>query len=79
MIRLLNELVGLPPETSSAELGCAIDRHYQTALDRAMVGDANAQRELVTLRVAYLNWAYADRNSGHVAGRSHIAPDAPDR
>mgnify|MGYP001579661830 CR=1 FL=1 len=63
MVRLLNELVGLPPETSPAELGCAIDRHFQAVLTRAAEGDVNAQRELVALRVAYINWAYSGQDA----------------
>jgi hypothetical protein len=61
MIPLLNEMIGLPPATSAVEIDCASERHFKSILERASQGDANAQRELVTLRVAYLNWAYASQ------------------
>lgn len=70
MIPPLNEMVGLPPATSLAELGSASERRFQTVLGRASLGDANAQIELVRLRVAYLNWAYASQPVQHLAVRS---------
>jgi hypothetical protein len=69
MIPLLNELVGLPPATSPAELACASEKHFQTVFDRATAGDVNAQRELVTLRLAYLNWAYASPDARQAIAR----------
>jgi len=71
MVPSLNEMIGLPPATSAAELGCASEKRFQMVLGRASQGDANAQRELVALRVAYLNWAYAGRQLG--ARRPHHA------
>lgn len=69
MIPPLNELVGLPAVASPAELGRAGERHFQESFKRASTGDAKAQRDLVTLRVAILNWAYASqrlrRGCGH--------------
>lgn len=61
MIPSLNEMIGLPLATSAVELGCASERRFQALLDQASEGDPNAQRELVALRVAYLNWAYASQ------------------
>jgi hypothetical protein len=70
MIPSLNEMIGLPPATSAAELDCASERRFKSVLERASQGDANAQRELVALRVAYLNWAYASQPLG-VRGPEH--------
>jgi len=64
MIPLLNEMIGLPPATSAADLGCASERRFQALLDKASRGDTSAQRELVALRIAYLNWAYASQQLG---------------
>jgi hypothetical protein len=61
MIPSLNEMIGLPPATSAAEIDSASERHFKSVLERASQGDANAQHELVALRVAYLNWAYASQ------------------
>lgn len=69
MIRPLHEIVGLPPETPPAELHCASERHLRTAFERASRGDKNAHRELIDLRLAYLNWAYAN-SEGRPAGAS---------
>jgi len=63
MIPSLNEMIGLPLAASAAELGCASERRFEALRDRASAGDANAQRELVALRIAYLNWAYASRRA----------------
>lgn len=63
MIPSLNEIVGLPPATSAAELDSASATRFQAMFDRAAQGDMHAQRELVTLRIAYLNWAYAGQES----------------
>lgn len=70
MIPPLNEIVGLPPATSPAELDCASEQHFKTLIERAARGEANAQGELVKLRVAYLNWAYLGREVEKAAGRN---------
>ena len=67
MIPPLNEMVGLPPATSPTELCHASERRFQTVLGRASYGDPNAQCELVRLRVAFLNWAYAGQDGRYVA------------
>lgn len=59
MIPPLNEIIGLPAASSPAELHCASESRFLNVLGRASLGDADAQLELVRLRVAYLNWAYA--------------------
>ncbi|MCX7155067.1 MAG: hypothetical protein NTW45_01315 [Rhodocyclales bacterium] len=64
MIPSLSEMIGLPPATSAAELNCASERRFQVLLDKASEGDTNAHRELVALRIAYLNWAYASQPLG---------------
>lgn len=71
MIPSLNEMIGLPIATSAAELDSASERRFNALLDKASGGDANAQRELVALRIAYLNWAYASQQLG--AGRAERA------
>lgn len=64
MIPQLNDIIGLPPAASAAELGHASEKHFQRVYERASLGGIEAQRELITLRVAYLNWAYA-RQGAH--------------
>lgn len=64
MIPSLNDMIGLPPAASAAELDWASETRFQALLDKAAEGDADAQRELVALRIAYLNWAYAGRQHG---------------
>jgi|GEM_PF-1742555 len=64
MIPSLNEMIDLPPATPAAEIDCAIEKRFQSVLAKASLGDASAQRELVALRVAYLNWAYASQQLG---------------
>ena len=58
-IPLLNEIVGLPAATAPAEIAGASEERFQALFSRASRGDPVAQRELVRLRLAYLNWAYA--------------------
>lgn len=60
MIPPLNEIVGLPPATSPVDMDCAAETYFKTVLEKASAGDAQSQRDLIQLRVAYLNWAYAD-------------------
>ena len=67
---MLNEMIGLSPAASAAEVDCASESRFKSVLDRASQGDANAQRELVALRIAYLNWAY---------GRQQLAVRRPER
>ena len=69
MIRLLHEILGLPPETPPAELHSASEQSLRAAFEQASRGDMNAHRELVGLRLAYLNWAYAN-SEGRPAGAS---------
>jgi len=64
----LNEIVGLPRSASPAEMDRASDEFFQKLLGRASRGDVAAQRELVALRVAYLNWAYASPWGESAAG-----------
>ncbi|MDO8789608.1 MAG: hypothetical protein Q7J42_16160 [Sulfuritalea sp.] len=71
MIRPLHEMVGLPPETPPAELHCASELHLQAAFERASGGDTDAHSELVSLRFAYLNWAYATSKCGPSGASSH--------
>lgn len=68
MIPPLNELVGLPAAASPAELDRASERRLQEGFERALAGDAKAQRDLVTLRVAILNWAYASQRARRARG-----------
>ena len=71
MIRPLHEMLGLPSETPPAELHCASEQHLRTAFERASCGDKNAHRELVGLRLAYLNWAYANSEDCPSGASSH--------
>jgi len=64
MIPSLNEMIGLPIASSAEELDSASERRFNALRDRASEGDMNAQRELVALRIAYLNWAYASQQFG---------------
>ena len=70
MLTPLNEIVGLSPATSPAELGSASELLFKTLLDKASLGDKNSQTDLVRLRVAYLNWAYASLDVRHLPARS---------
>lgn len=58
MIPSLNEMIGLPPAASAADLDDASQCRFRTVFEQAARGDASAQLELVALRIAYLNWAY---------------------
>ena len=55
----LHEIVDLPAATLPAKIADAIEARMQALFGHASGGDPVAQRELVRLRVAYLNWAYA--------------------
>ncbi len=55
----LNEIVGLPAATAPAEIAGASEERFQTLFRLSSRGDPAAQRELVRLRLAFLNWAYA--------------------
>jgi hypothetical protein len=57
----LNEIVGLPAATPLVDVACASERRFEELFGRASLGDRDAQRDLVSLRLAYLNWAYAGR------------------
>jgi hypothetical protein len=56
-------LMNLPAQTPPAALVEACAKRFQSALEGAAGGDSKAQRELVALRVAYLNWAYVRQNA----------------
>ncbi|NJD34348.1 MAG: hypothetical protein FIA96_05855 [Betaproteobacteria bacterium] len=59
----LNEIVGLPAATAPAEIVGASEERFLALAGRASRGDRAAQRELVRLRLAYLNWAYAGQGA----------------
>ena len=61
MIQPLHEFVGLPQETDHSVLHGAFDERFNTLLERSSRGDRKANSELVSLRLAYLNWAYGRR------------------
>lgn len=76
MIPQLNDIIGLPLAASAAELGHASEKHFQRVYERASLGGIEAQRELITLRVAYLNWAYGSRYASqgdHCLETSHTS------
>jgi hypothetical protein len=58
---LLNEIVGLSPAAAPEELGEASEQRFKDLFEMASRGDVQAQAELLRLRLAYLNWAYAGR------------------
>ncbi|MCF8151009.1 MAG: hypothetical protein K9K30_01855 [Burkholderiaceae bacterium] len=70
MVAPLNEIVGLPAESSPTELDDACERRCKAVRDPAARGDANAQRELLRLRIAFLNWAYSGKNARRQGVRS---------
>jgi hypothetical protein len=76
MIPRLNDIVGLPPSASVTEIDRASEEFFQKALGRASQGDADAQRELLALRVAYLNWAYANSGAASMTGNPKVLPVA---
>lgn len=57
----LSDIVGLPRAAPPEELGYASEQRFQTLFRQASDGDRQAQGELVKLRLAYLNWAYASK------------------
>lgn len=60
---LLNEMVGLSPAAAPEELDEASEQRFRALFETASRGDAQAQAELLSLRLAYLNWAYASRGA----------------
>lgn len=59
----LNEIVGLPAASAATEIACASEQRFRKVLDRASQGDPGARRDLLRLRVAYLNWAYVGQQA----------------
>lgn len=55
----LHQLVDLPAATPPAKVVDAIEERFQALFSHASCGNTAARRELVRLRLAYLNWAYA--------------------
>lgn len=55
----LHEIVDLPAASPPANIADAIEERFQALFSHASRGDPVAQGELVRLRLAYLNWAYA--------------------
>lgn len=72
-IPTLNEMVGLPAWAPEAELACVSEQRFCLALDLASAGDPVARRDLLRLRVAWLNWAYGH---GEVPTRAVSVRDA---
>ena len=67
----LNEIVGLPAATALADVACASERRFQLLIDQASRGDPDAQREVVRLRLAYLNWAYGHQIPRQLSARPY--------
>lgn len=63
VLPVLNEIVGLPYAAPPEELGHASEQRFKALFRQASAGDPQAQSELVRLRLAYLNWAYAGKVS----------------
>lgn len=72
---VLNEIVGLPPAAPPEELGHASEQRFRALFEQASGGDVQAQRELVRLRLAYLNWAYAPARQGRATGLDRWSPE----
>ncbi len=66
---VLNEIVGLPFAAPPEALGLASEQRFKRLFEQAARGDTQAQKELVRLRLAYLNWAYAPARTGCRAER----------
>lgn len=69
MIQPLNELIGLPPTALPTEIAAAAEKYSQTLFFSASHSDVNASRELIALHVAYLTWAYANREPPRLSER----------
>lgn len=69
----LYEIVGLPAATAPEEIAGASEERFQVLFSHASRGDPAAQRELVRLRVAYLNWAYAVRQVRKPPGQPSLS------
>lgn len=63
----LNEIVGLPAASAAAEIARASEQRFRNVLGRASAGDPDARRDLLCLRVAYLNWAYVKAEARHAS------------
>lgn len=61
----LNEIVGLPAASAPADIARVSEQRYLALFDQASRGDPQSQRELVSLRLAYLNWAYLGDEARH--------------
>lgn len=59
----LYEIVDLPAASSPAKIADASEERFHALFSHASRGDPVAQRELVRLRLAYLNWAYAGQQA----------------
>ena len=57
-IPVLNEIVGLPAAAAPMDVAGASEECFQALFSRASSGDQIARRDLLSLRLAYLNWAY---------------------
>lgn len=64
----LHQVIDVPPVTPVSEFAHVVEAHFRHAFEKAARGDA--QNELVELRVAYLNWAYARPDAAHSATHS---------
>jgi len=54
----LEEMLGVMPGGSLAQLDCAFECYQAVLQARAWAGDRDAGRQLLDLRLAYLRWAY---------------------
>lgn len=55
----LPQMVGLPAAADPYEIIRASQSRFMLLIQHAAEGDIDARREVVRLRLAYLNWAYA--------------------
>ena len=59
----LTGIVGLPSAADPDEILQASQSRFASLIGYAAQGDEQARRDLVRLRLAYLNWAYAGREN----------------
>jgi hypothetical protein len=64
-VESLLRIVDLPPVADPEDIVRASQSRFASLMEFATQGDEQARHDLVRLRLAYLNWAYAgERGSG---------------
>ncbi len=65
-IELLPSIVGLSPTANPEEIWRASQHRFSTLMENAALGDDQARKAVIHLRLAYLNWAYGGEREAMV-------------